>query len=203
MYSRGLSLRRRHVLRIARSPVPIHQFPNGFTLLELAMVCVVIAVLLTASIPRFQQTAQRLRIEQTAFSFAQMLRYARERAITEGKQVVWVWNDTNRQAQLYAAESTENRESPGSFLPIEQRFWTTLPTGVEIPVKLDAAQRDVACPELSEDVLVIGCVPFYPDGTSSDVTITIGGTRERQPSYSLRIHEATGQVVLAAGTAPR
>ena len=57
----------------------------GFTLIELILVSVVLSILLAAAAPRFQQTAQRLRAEQSAFECAQLLRMAHERAIAEGE----------------------------------------------------------------------------------------------------------------------
>src|SRR3989338_7437801 len=86
--------------------IPHSEFPRfsqaGFTLVEVILVAVVLGMLMMVSVPRFQQTAQRLQTEQTAFALTQLLRYAHERAVAQGDEIIWVWDPETRQAHLVA-----------------------------------------------------------------------------------------------------
>ena len=119
---------------------------TGFTLIELALVALVIAVLAAAAIPRLAQTAQRLRAEHTAFEQLQWLRLAHERAVAEGQVITWTWDDTTRRATL---DPDHLRGTP-------------VPEGIPVTIQQDGSP--VRC----------RCAKFFPSGMGEPVTITIG-----------------------------
>ena len=85
---------------------------RGFTLIELALVAVILAILAAAAIPRLQQTALRLRVEQAASELAQLLRAAHEQAVASGEEMVWVWDPQASRARVAPAGEEEGAAAP-------------------------------------------------------------------------------------------
>lgn len=156
----------------------------GFTLIEVVIVAAVMAILLIASLPRFQQSAQRLRVEQRAFEFAQLLRYARERAVAQSRDAFWVWDDAARRAHL------EQADELGRPVRLEERATESAPLvdGASVAVRVDG-QRS-AC----------DCVQFLADGTATPATVAI--TLD-ELAYTVSVDGATGRATVATGPAAR
>ncbi|MBI4004213.1 MAG: GspH/FimT family pseudopilin [Candidatus Omnitrophica bacterium] len=153
---------------------------QGFTLVEVILVAVVLGLLLTAAVPRFQQTAQRLQTEQAAFSLAQLLRYAHERAVIQGRAAVWVWNVEERRARVAQLEDDG------------QRQWLTEHVARSRPIHNDIAVT------LAREGAEVDAVTFFPDGTSDAATLRV----VHHPfSYTITVDAATSQPVLST-TAP-
>ena len=156
---------------------------HAFTLIELAFVTALLAVLVAVSVPKFQRTANRLRLEQASAQLTQTLRYARERAVGEGREVDWIWDERARQSHLEALGETEQVER------LDER----------------AADRAVLPPAAILDLMRDGqlvdcrCVRFFPDGTGDPTTLTL--KKNQETLYTITIHGATGQACLAAGAA--
>ena len=136
------------------------------------LVTVVIAVLLTAAVPRLQQTAQRMRAEQAAFEMAQLLRAAHEQAVVCGYETVWVWEGESRRARIESASGS----SDGTAGVINS---APLPAGLTLSLSRDGAP--VECQ----------CVRFFPEGTSESSTLTVTLHEE---AFTATVDEATGQV---------
>lgn len=151
---------------------------RGFTLLELVLVCVVLGVLLTASLPRFQQSVERLRLERTAFELTQLLRYAHERSVGQGAELLWQWDDAARRARITAP--------PPAMEPVAES--DRVPEGVTVTLVRD--QRTVDCQ----------CIRFFPDGTTESTLVRVDA---HQRDYTLRVNGATSQILLAAGAPAR
>lgn len=163
---------------------------QGFTLIELVLVCAVLGILLASSLPRFQQTAERLRLERSAFELTQLLRYARERAIAQGIDVIWRWDEANHRARVegdpVAGMGQPAAEAPDGGGRIAES--APLPEGISVALTRD--QAAVSCQ----------CLRFFPDGTAETTTVRVS---VQQLAYTAQVNGSTGQVVLAAGTAPR
>jgi len=148
----------------------------------LVLVTVVLALLLTATIPRFHLTAQRLRVEASAFELAQLLRAAREQAVVEGRSMTWAWDAAARRARVEASGATEDA-APQTVLE-------TAPLPESVTVTLTRQGDPVDC----------ACVRFFPGGTSESTTLTLDAPAAL---YTATVDEATGHVVLTAGPAAR
>ena len=143
------------------------------------MVAVVLGILMTASVPRFQQTAQRLQTEQTAFALTQLLRYAHERAVAQGSAIVWVWDANAHRAHL------ELVRDDGESEPLNEHVARSGSIRGEITVTLARGN------------LELYAVTFFPDGTSEPATLQIA---DRAFSYTVTVDAATSQATLS--TAP-
>lgn len=169
----------------------------GFTLIEVVLVAVIMAMLLAASIPRFVQTAQRMRAEQQAFGVAQHLRLAHEVAVSDGSEIVWVWDPNARQARLLAirldAQGTPSNEWLEGHSTKSPRFEEG--SGL---TSSDAGESPLGCPiDVPPEA---ACIHFFPDGTSESSTLTMHLSQE---AYTIAINGTTSQVLLQAGPAAR
>ena len=138
-------------------------------------VAVVVVLLLVVSLPQFSKTSQRLQAEQVAFELAQLLRFAREQAITRGHVVVWVWNASARRARLEALDGT------GQQVPIADRLAQSavVPSDVTLRLTQDGAQTDA--------------VKFFPDGTSQPTSLLVSSGAT---VYTVTVDVATSQVAV-------
>ena len=154
---------------------------GGFTFIELVFVMVILSILLAVSLPRFSQTAQRLRTEQAAFEWTQLLRYAHVRAVAEGQEIIWRWDPSAHRAYLETVKD-------GQLTRLQERTAQSASLTAEASVSITQADQPVDCQ----------CVHFFPNGTSEPTTVTL---TFRKYVYTLHIDEATGQACLATGTA--
>jgi type II secretion system protein H len=164
---------------------------RGFTLVEIILVSAILVILLLASVPRFSQTAQRLRVEQAAFELTQLLRVAHERAVFEGQDILWVWDGRARRARIEPGSSETFREPQDSGQPFSSRVLAeSSPCPEGMSVSLTRTREPLDC----------NCVRFFPEGTSEPTTLTMS-FRERV--YTVTVDEATSQALLSTGLAPR
>ena len=173
--------------RIANS-----QWLIGFTLIEVVLVAVVLAILLTAAVPRFQQTAERLRVEQAAFEFAQLLRMAHERAVAESRAMVWVWDAAAHRARLEPDEGSDgfgNVQPPAPQPPPRGLAESSvLPAAISVSVSGEGGASGCSC------------VHFFPEGTSEPATLILSAGER---AYTVTVDEATSRVRLSAGRTAR
>lgn len=141
-----------------------------------------LGILLSASVPRFQHTAQRLRAEQAAFELAQLLRAAHEHAVAQGGPIVWIWDAETRSARLWRMEPT------GQLIPLTGRISrsTVFPGELLVSTTRDRAPVDR--------------VTFFPDGTSDSAAVAV--TLRRQV-YTITIDATTSHVALSPGLLTR
>ena len=151
---------------------------RGFPLVDVILVAMVLGMLMMVSVPRFQQTAQRLHTEQTAFALTQLLRYAHERAVAQGDPIVWAWDADARRARLAMIQEDG------------QRQWLSDHVARSRPI------RDEITVTLARGSSEVDDVTFYPDGTSQATTLQIA---HRTFNYTVTIDAATGQSTLTSG----
>ena len=179
---------RRHASRLTRPS-------RGFTLLELVLVCVVLGILLVASIPNLQQAAQRLQVEEAAFGLAQHLRYAHERAVALDRQVIWAWDGAAHTAQLY--EVTDEADGSVTTTPVAERFGLLTLSASRARLTVQSAASGCP-PELPSTA---SCLTFSPDGTSQAAVLILSAAGSSD--YTITLQDATSGVRLQKGTAPR
>ena len=161
-----------------RAPSPE---PCGFTLIEVVLVAVILAILLTATVPRFQQTARRLGAERAAFELAQLARFAHERAVAESREMVWVWDAEHSRVRIEPAETSEASPEGGAGDRTES---APLPSGSGVSVAVGNQEPNCRC------------IRFFPEGTAEGATLTV--TMDEQ-TYAVTVDAATGQARVAPG----
>ena len=79
-----------------------HSFRTGFTLPELALVAIIVALLTAIVLPKFARMSVRMALESDGATIAALLRRARSEAVRRGIQVEVAFSRTRRRARVTA-----------------------------------------------------------------------------------------------------
>jgi prepilin-type N-terminal cleavage/methylation domain-containing protein len=154
---------------------PHHQRAQaGFTLLELLIVILIMAVVVGFSVPRFSRTFSYLQLQVFAYDVAKLLTYASKRAVARGEMLSIHFDvEGGRYWLAHAQEASPEGESErvaGKFGRI---------SSVPEAISLDPSAREVT---------------FYPDGRADRFEMFI--FNNRQDGYRLVTNVWTGRVKL-------
>lgn len=140
---------------------------RGFTLVELLLVLLIVAIAAGLTVPNFSKTYARIQLKKTAEDLAYLMRYAQSRAVVKNRPVRLTFDEEFSRYWLTEATAEDNEE----FARISGRWGKTYPVSEKI--------------EVFSDKLF---VTFYPDGhmdrqliyvTREERTLTIS-TREQR-----------------------
>ena len=125
---------------------------NGFTLIEILLVIVLLVTIGGLAIPNLNQTFSRVQLNQTANDMAYLMRYAQSRAVIQRLICQFVLDTENKrywitQAQDSSQEDSDLNGSKPSFTKISGRLGRAL----TIPLAIDVQAENPT-------------VQFYPDG---------------------------------------
>jgi len=153
---------------------------HGFTLIELILVSIVLAVLIAVAVPGFSKTSRRFQSEQTAFHLAQFLRYARGLAVIEQATIAAAWDEDSRRIYLERLLESDWVRISGSRTRSD-----AVSSGITVSLMLEdrPAER----------------VRFFPDGTSERAALFLS---HQDYLYTVAIHATTGQASLTTETQP-
>lgn len=162
--------------------------PAGFTLLEVTLVLLILAVMVGVVVPRLRDTA-RARLESEARKLAVTLRHVRHEAILNGR--TYRLNYSVDDGRYWVTSAEPDDEVPGTFLP--ESGILGRPVGLRSPV----AFSDLVLPDTLGQVQEgYGFTDFYPDGW---VDLTLLHLDNGQESYTVFVDSLTGQVSIAPG----
>lgn len=146
----------------------------GFTLLELLLVTLILAVMVGVAVPRFGGAFRHLRLQVFASNVASLLTYASARAVTTGEILRVQFDVKGRRYWLAQAQEASAEEK---FERVSGKFGrvASVPEGIS----LRSSARGVT---------------FYPDGRAERFEMFIFG--DRQDGYRLVTDVRTGRVKL-------
>lgn len=130
----------------------------GFTLIELILLTVILAVLVAVSTPLFSRTFSSLRLREESYNLAKLINYVQEKSVLEG--VVYKLVIDTQKERYYVMASDESESKRFSHLEEKAGRIFRLPEGVKI--KTDKKE-----------------VLFYPDGHSDKASINIYDIKNR------------------------
>lgn len=118
----------------------------GFSLVEIILVVLILSVIAGLTVPNFNQTYKKIKLQKSADDLAYTMRYAQSRAIIKGLLVRLNWDVDTRNYWLEENKSSEDKEA--SFKRFSGRIGKkfNVPAGVSF---------ETDC----EHIL------FYPDGS--------------------------------------
>ena len=164
---------------------------RGFTLIEIGIVLLIIAIALTFILPRLRDRTHA-ELQSSARKLANTLRFVRDEAVLNGR-VYELMIDLDQ--HVYSVSSSALRgEDLSGFAPEEG------PLGREVTLVAPVGFADVVLPS-SGGKLLEGQVPiyFYPDGTADLAVIHVHNGTD---AYTLRTVPLTGFVYLVSGYVP-
>lgn len=146
----------------------------GFTLVEMALVTVIIVILVGISTPLFKKSLRDLIVKDTTFSISKLMHYAQELAIIDRKNTMVRFDYKDRSYCLFEMDESADpplyRKTAGKF---GRRF--SVPDGVAI------------AGEAFE-------IAFYPNGQCDDFVLNI--VNEAQAGYRIIVKGFGGRFVM-------
>ena len=138
----------------------------GFTLIELALVSLIVFILLNVSLPLFRNTFHSIRIEHAARRLSQTMWYLRERSVVEGRRYRLL---IDFQGNSYRAEAEEReRDGAAFFTPVKEEIGGR--HRLDRAISLDGEEGEIG---------------FYPDGRIDNALIRL--SESSGPSWQVEV----------------
>jgi len=154
-------------------PKPLHpKSTRGFTLIEILVVVLILAIMLGVALPRFQGTFKNLQLRSTARNIYKLMLFAKERALLEQKNYRVAYNKKEKKISL-------ERQVEGKFVPIASRYAKPLKLTKEHSMKWSRNLTSIT---------------FTPNGESDKLKISFYSNKERQ--FILTVGEPFGRITL-------
>jgi prepilin-type N-terminal cleavage/methylation domain-containing protein len=186
---------------------------NGFTLIELTLALLLLAIITAFSLPSMRQLYEYSEMQRVTSGLANALRYAQQRAIQErvpvrveldvDKNSYWVPVEEKKERRHYTSRrrhrsSSSKRSSRRNNKRIKEvnEIVGSLPKGFVFEFFYKVAQNE----EIRRRE---GSINFYPDGSADETFITIlwlSSKRADEKRLFIKISPATGLVTSMEGT---
>jgi prepilin-type N-terminal cleavage/methylation domain-containing protein len=143
---------------------------QGFTLLELIIVSVIILILITVSVPLYRRTYEGLKTTFYVKDITRMMNFCRERAVFERRHYRFVIDQEDNTYRILAED-----EESGRFKPSEDRWGRVF--------------------KVPEDISIISAqqeINFMPSGVSDSAVIHI--TSKENKTHSISLDGSTGSI---------
>jgi type II secretion system protein H len=180
---------------------------RGFSLIEIMVVCVLIAIMAGAIIPRFGGHERRKRLESAATLMSGAFRYCYSQAVATGLRHRWQW-DSDAERSRFLIEGDPG-EKPGEFTAVSAggRQSEALPQGIELEGVYFAVKKSED--EEGEEPELPPEITFYPDGhcDSTYVVLRIADPAQEEGEESsgeartVALNGVTGRVKVLKGNA--
>jgi len=159
---------------------------KGFTLLEIWLVIIILAVAVAMTIPSFTRSFGQLELRDTANHLAYLMRYAQSRAIYTQRPLRLLFEEAMTYYRLEEAEKTseevaEDDEEDVDYRPVSGRFG-----------RIHRIPRDISVHTESPFIV------FTPDGRIEKTQINLCQAAQ---CLTVSTQNQSGQVIVAEGQA--
>lgn len=169
-----------------------HGLRRGFTLVEMVVVVIIMAVLFAVTLPSLRSTAKNNRLRSSVRELMSLMKYARTEAVFNGRTTeVFLSLEEN---QFWLDLRTPDPKT-GRYNPKDKK--STMERKRDLEKQVSFKGIDALPGNILQNEKVIAC-DFYPDGTASPTLITL--ENDRDAVYTIEILKSTGMVELTQGT---
>jgi len=154
-------------------------FKNGFTLVEVCLVGLILSIIFTISWPIFNHIARRNQLEILCNEISYTMRYARDYALNESKYYSIQFDTLNHKYYLSVKDNLSTNTS--GFTPLNDSLHKTRTWPDEIQLNNISSKQ----------------VLFYPDGSSDDLEISFKNAQGN--ICTLKLNGSTGFTTVTAG----
>lgn len=177
--------------RVSRRP------GSAFTMVELVVVVIIIAVMFAVSLPTLRGVSKGNRLRSDVRELMNLMKYARTEAVF-GARTTQVFLDTKK--HQYWLDLRTPDPKTGRYNPRDLKTTMERKRDLESGVWFSAVTAD------EDNILKDGVIAFdfYPDGTASSGLISISNRKPDNPDaggaeYTLEVFPSTGMVELNDG----
>lgn len=165
---------------------------RAFTIIEILVVVVLLAMFATAAITAYFGTYKRLLVEKAANDIYLAAKYARLVAVEKQKSCVLAMDsETSGFALMLSQTDVEGQMENGDVIANQYSRPDTFADGV-----MYEKITIVPSGEPDEDAQTENVITFYPDGTADNAIIQIGDGKN---VYTVSIQAATGKAKIKRG----
>lgn len=173
----------------------------GFTLLELAMVVTILAIIVGASLPAFNRFQKRARLSAEASRIVQTLRYAQQRSVLERKRIPVVFDLENKAYWIPRVEEDVRRQEGRGRVRKSRRsdVFQNFRQKISEDYVIDLFYYPTIDQEVTKDEAVVN---FYPDGTADGLYLTLlkeEESAEESRRIFIKVSAITGLVKVHEG----
>ena len=174
--------------------LPIGQHKNnGFTLIEMLVVMVIVGILTIFSIPYFGGFANRTKLDSECRKWMSYANYARAEAVVNATNYQLTCDlDQQTYALTYQASSTDANTQAGQYV-VPGNTWGQV-VNVDSSLRMVTIQLDQNSPQQSGQVVI----QFTPEGTTSNVIATFQDNE--QDTRQVTITALTGLAQIQSDT---
>ena len=147
----------------------------GYTLIELILLTIIIAILIGIATPQFRKTFSYLELKDASFNLAKLVSFAQEKSIIEGTLYKLILDADKGRYYL----TKEEPAASDKYIRLKERYGRIflLPRGT----KLKSKKKEII---------------FYPDGHSEKAAITLLG---KNKSVTIEVKGNLGYVQIEEG----
>ena len=164
---------------------------KGFTLIEVILVAVVIAILAGISLPNVAQSLRGAKLKTTANTIERMARYARGMAIIHDQTMTILIDPASK--RIYAGElKTESDQADGQLdqavltrlgyteenPPNKERINIRMQRALEPDIEIDAFTLEASSQPWDRDTVCV--IEFYPSGQCEAFTLELIDAKARK-----------------------
>ena len=155
---------------------------RGFSLVEMVIVLVLIALSVALVTPSLSRFSKRVELKTSAQKVSGILRFFRSEAVQKGKVFQVLFDPALRVVTVRALEGDDPEEEGKEKAKIQEKRYF-LPSGIQM------REIKIPSPEFPSELPTI---EFYPHGGSNGGIILL--ERQGEKGYRIQVHFLTGMV---------
>jgi type II secretion system protein H len=165
---------------------------RGFTLIEIVVVMVIIAVMFAVALPSLRGMNEQNQLRSSAREMVSLMKYARSEAVF-GERMTEVFLDTTK--RQYWLDLRTPDPKTGEYTP-GKKTTTHFETKRELGKGLYFDEANTISDNILKNNII--AIDFYPDGSASPAIFTL--SNDKNVKTTLEVIKSTGQVEITPGT---